>query len=101
MGIRIAATNFDKTPDEVLYVEMDFSSVLSTGATITSVNVAFDPSGELSENVGARQISGQKVIFLLQGGTAGSDYEMEVEATADNGETAEGVAFVVVRNPSS
>lgn len=100
MGIRIGATNYDKTPDEILYVEMDLSGVLATGAVIQSIDVAIDPSGELTDSVGDRQINGQKINLRLSSGTAGSDYKIEVEATADNGEKAEGVAFVVVRDPA-
>lgn len=67
-------------PDEVVDYTMDFSGLMNTGVTISTVEVTA-AAGFTATHQGT---VGQVVTIRCSGGTAGTDYNVEVDITGSD-----------------
>ncbi|MDE2098978.1 MAG: hypothetical protein KGL39_17120 [Patescibacteria group bacterium] len=85
-----------KHPDESLFYEMDFSSVLAVGETI----VSFPNSTPISDSpltFGSPSVDGSKMKFKVSGGVDGTDYRITGEIFTTEGQTWACVGVMKVR----
>jgi hypothetical protein len=97
MGIATAPEIIGKTPAEVVIRTMDFASKLDTGETLSSATVTITPADEL--DCTAQSVSGQTLTMQLEGGEAGTRYEVLVHAITSAGQEVEGLGQMLVEDP--
>lgn len=106
----ISAEPVTKHPDETLIPGVDFTAFgLSSSETLTGTPSITPPTGitTSSPSVNAATFTNKKggtvaigkgVVFTLTGGTAGTDYDIEVSCGTSGGQMLVGICPVYVRS---
>lgn len=87
---------FPKNPIDQMDYDIDFSRWLEDGDTITSVDVAVTPPGELT--IPSSQISGPTVKVWTAGGLDGTTYEVSTAIGTSGGRVKEVCFKIRVRD---
>ena len=92
-----------KQPWERRLYEMDFSNLLSPGDSIATVDSVLQAArgrvaGAAALTIGAASVSGTKVQFTIEGGTANEDYKITVRVNTSAGDRLEGDGWLFVRD---
>jgi len=97
----IAPQNLIKQSSEILTFVMDFSNVLASDETITTiVSVLSELRGGGTSNltVSSGTIVGKTVSMVISGGTRAQTYRIEVIITSSGGSTIEGDGLLKISN---
>jgi ABC-type uncharacterized transport system YnjBCD ATPase subunit len=80
-----------KQPGETLPYAIDFTNLIPTGDSLSSVtSVTATPSGSGDLTLGSASISGTQVQFTIQGGIEGTMYRVEAIVVTTVGSILEG-----------
>jgi hypothetical protein len=80
-----------KQPGETLPYAIDFTNLIPTGDSLSSVtSVTATPSGSGDLTLGAATISGTQVQFTIEGGIEGTMYRVEAIVVTAVGSILEG-----------
>jgi len=97
----VASNVLVKQPSEKRHFSMDFAELMTDGETIETSSPAPDVSYEC--NTGATDltitevtVSGQTVLFWIEGGTHGGRYRVEVTLTTSGGQILSGDGVLMV-----
>ena len=88
---------FTKRPADVRKYDMEFSSSLITGDTITAVTVTEDV-GDGALTIASETFSGTLAQVTLSDGTDGENYDVLFQVTTSEGETDECIGELHVRS---
>lgn len=97
----ISSTTLCKQPSEKITFSMDFTNYVSSSSiTLSNPQVShtrYDGgAGDLT--LGSPSISGQKVIFTIDGGTTNVRYKVTVKVDASDGTKLEGDGILLVKD---
>lgn len=80
-----------KQPGETLPYAIDFTNLIPTGDSLSSVtSVTATPSGSGDLTLGSASISGTQVQFTIEGGIEGKMYRVEAIVVTTDGSILEG-----------
>ena len=96
MSVVTALQRLTKQPAEILKMGMEFSPLLSSGETLSSVSSVTADSTTIT--IGSGTISGTQVQFLVTGGTDGKGYRIEVIVVTSTSNTREADGMLDVRD---
>ncbi len=82
-------------PTEIRNVSMDFTLLLASGVTISTVSVVSDPIGITITNVSTAD---GIVYFTITGGTVGLTYTIQVTITTSDSQTIIGEGSLKIRD---
>jgi hypothetical protein len=90
---------FVKKPGERKRYTVDYSEWLDEGETVTGATFAITPVTSPILEVDASSIGtpATTVVFFVNGGVAGSDYELKIHVTTSGGQVKEDTALFSVR----
>lgn len=84
-----------KRSAEVINVSMNFIELLDDGVTILTAEVNISPPDVISSSI---SIEGNIVYFVIEGGTSGTNYTVEVLITTSDSQTLIGEGPLKVRD---
>lgn len=97
----LAANNLVKQASEVRQYTMDFSNLMASDETISSINsvVSEKRGGGTSDlTIGGETISGQTITMNISGGTKRYVYRIEVVIITSGSQTLEGDGLLRISN---
>jgi len=86
---------FVKDPDEILDYQIDWTTLLETGETLSTST--WTPDGGLTKVSESHTAAGVSTVFV-SGGTNGTTYKVKCEVTTSAGRTYNRTIFVEIKD---
>ena len=97
----IAPNNLCQQASEVRQYTMDFSNLMASDETISSITSASSElrgTGTTDLTISSETISGQTVTMWIEGGTKAQSYRIEVIIVTSGSQTLEGDGLLKISN---